>query len=134
VNYSVNDLNIEQIALQYINTAYLWGGRSPWGIDCSGFTQTVYNQIGIHLKRDAYQQAEQGEPLAFLSQAQMGDLAFFDNDEGKITHVGILLSNQKIIHASGKVKIEDIDNHGIINNETKKYSHKLRFIKRIKTN
>ena len=134
IKHQEMELTLEQIAFQYLNTAYLWGGRTPWGIDCSGFTQTVFKQLGIQLKRDAYQQAEQGEPLAFLSQAQMGDLAFFDNDEGKITHVGILLSNQKIIHASGKVKIEDIDNHGIINNETKKYSHKLRFIKRIKTN
>ncbi len=124
--------NLEQTALQYLNTPYLWGGKSPWGIDCSGFTQTVFNQIGIAIKRDAYQQAEQGTLLGFLAEAQLGDLAFFDNEEGKITHVGIMLNNETIIHASGKVRIDKMDNYGILNSDTKKYSHKLRFIKRIK--
>ncbi len=124
----VNDLL--ETAKQFLNTAYLWGGRTPWGIDCSGFTQQVLKQQGILIKRDAYQQAEMGQALAFLSEAQLGDLAFFDNNEGKITHVGILLDNETIIHASGKVRIDKIDNHGIIHSQTKKYSHKLRFLKR----
>jgi len=124
--------NLEEIAKQYLNSPYLWGGKTPWGIDCSGFTQMVFRQKNIMLKRDAYQQAEQGESLTFLSEGKLGDLAFFDNNEGKITHVGILLNNEKIIHASGKVRIDHIDNYGIINTDTKKYSHKLRFVKRLK--
>lgn len=127
----IDKKDVAQTALQYLNTPYLWGGKSPWGIDCSGFTQTVFNQIGIDLKRDAYQQAEQGTLLAFLTEAKLGDLAFFDNEEGKITHVGMMLNNETIIHASGKVRIDKIDNYGIINTDSKKYSHKLRFIKRI---
>jgi hypothetical protein len=124
-------LGLEPTALQYLNTPYLWGGKTPWGIDCSGFTQTVFAQNGILLKRDAYQQAEQGETLAFLAESKIGDLAFFDNDEGKIIHVGILLENGQIIHANGKVRIDKIDNYGIMNSETRKYSHKLRIVKRI---
>jgi cell wall-associated NlpC family hydrolase len=101
------------------------------GIDCSGFTQVVFKRHDIQLHRDAWQQAQQGEVVDFLSVSNPGDLAFFDNDEGKITHVGILLNNAEIIHASGQVKIEKIDNHGIIHMDTKQYSHKLRLIRRI---
>lgn len=132
INYQEQALTFENLAKQYLNTPYLWGGKTPWGIDCSGFTQIVYKQFGVNLKRDAFQQAELGEILGFLTEAQLGDLAFFDNEEGKIIHVGILLNNETILHASGKVKIDKIDNHGIINSETKKYSHKLRIIKRVK--
>jgi cell wall-associated NlpC family hydrolase len=124
-------VGLEPTALQYLNTPYLWGGKTPWGIDCSGFTQTVFAQNGISLKRDAYQQAEQGEIVAFLAESKIGDLAFFDNDEGKIIHVGILLENGQIIHANGRVRIDKIDNYGIMNSETRKYSHKLRIVKRI---
>ena len=118
-------------AYTFINAPYLWGGRSPLGIDCSGFTQVVYKLAGQKLQRDAYQQADQGITLGFIEEAEAGDLAFFDNDEGKIIHVGILLGQGKIIHASGKVRIDRIDHQGIFNEETGKYSHKLRIIKRI---
>ncbi len=120
---------ISSIALSYLNAPYLWGGKTPFGIDCSGFTQSVYKIAGIKLKRDASQQATQGETLSFLSEAKAGDLLFFDNEEEKITHVGILLKDNKIIHASGKVRIDTIDHQGIFNAETKSYSHKLRLIK-----
>jgi hypothetical protein len=119
------------IATKFLNTPYLWGGRSPFGIDCSGFSQTVFKTIGKKLPRDAYQQAEEGFDVSFLEMAEKGDLAFFDNAEGKITHVGILLNNHQIIHASGKVRIDKIDHQGIFNDETKSYSHQLRLIKRI---
>jgi hypothetical protein len=122
---------IVETAHTYLNSPYLWGGKSPFGIDCSGFTQMVYKLNGIKLKRDAYQQAEQGYTLSFIAEAEPGDLVFFDNDEGKIIHVGILLSNQQIIHACGKVRVDTLDQYGIFNNETKKYSHKIRLIKRI---
>lgn len=120
---------ISSIALSYLNAPYLWGGKTPFGIDCSGFTQSVYKIVGIKLKRDASQQATQGETLSFLSEAKVGDLVFFDNEEEKITHVGILLDDNKIIHASGKVRIDTIDHQGIFNAETKSYSHNLRLIK-----
>ena len=118
-------------AMLFLNAPYLWGGKTPFGIDCSGFTQTVYKLNGIKLLRDAYQQAEQGETLSFVEEAEAGDLAFFDNDEGRIVHVGIVLDNNKIIHASGKVRIDGFDHHGIFNNEKRDYSHKLRLLKRI---
>ncbi|TKC08345.1 NlpC/P60 family protein [Pedobacter polaris] len=123
-------LNAEQTAKFFENTPYLWGGRTLFGIDCSGFVQTVYRLNGIQLKRDASQQAEQGEIVDFLASAQLGDLAFFDNEDGKITHVGLMLSNDKIIHSAGKVRIDPIDDQGIYNVELGKYTHKLRIIKR----
>ena len=118
-------------AMLYLNAPYLWGGRTPFGIDCSGFVQMVYKMSKIRLLRDASQQALQGEPLNFLSEAQPGDLAFFDNEEGIITHVGIIVDSSKIIHASGKVQIDTIDHEGIFNAFAGKYTHKLRLIKRI---
>ncbi|MBC7744768.1 MAG: C40 family peptidase [Flavobacterium sp.] len=121
---------ISEAAYFYLNTPYLWGGRSPFGIDCSGFCQMVFKQFAIKLKRDAWQQAEQGDMVNFLQEAQPGDLAFFDNAEGKIVHVGMMLNNNQIIHASGRVKIDRIDTEGIYSSELKKYTHKLRIIKR----
>jgi gamma-D-glutamyl-L-lysine dipeptidyl-peptidase len=121
---------IDITAKSFLNTAYLWGGRTHYGIDCSGFTQAVFRLQNIHLKRDAYMQAEEGKPVDFISEAKLGDLAFFDNEEGRITHVGIMLNNGLIIHASGRVKIDTIDSMGIFSEEQKKYTHKLRIIKR----
>lgn len=118
-------------AYMYLNCPYMWGGRSPFGIDCSGFTQMVYKLSGINLRRDAAQQAEQGTLVHLPGESRAGDLAFFDNEEGKITHVGIILGNGNIIHASGKVRIDALDHHGIFNLDTKRYSHNLRLIKRL---
>ena len=122
---------IGHIAMSYLNAPYLWGGKTPFGVDCSGFTQSVFKICGIKLKRDASQQASQGETLNFVEECQVGDLAFFDNEEGYIIHVGIILNDQQIIHASGKVRIDNIDHHGIYNEELKKYTHKLRLLKRL---
>lgn len=119
-----------QTAMLFLNTPYLWGGKSVFGIDCSGFVQQVFKCFGIKLKRDAYQQAEQGEAIGFLQEAKLGDLAFFDNEEGRITHVGIMLNDHQIIHSSGKVRIDDIDNQGIVNVDTDLRTHQLRIIKR----
>jgi gamma-D-glutamyl-L-lysine dipeptidyl-peptidase len=128
--YSEFRSGVKDAAQFYLGSPYLWGGRSIFGIDCSGFSQMVFKQFGIKLKRDAWQQAEQGELVAFLQEARTGDLAFFDNDEGRITHVGIMLNNQTIIHASGTVRIDPIDNQGIFNAELNRYTHKLRIVKR----
>ena len=122
---------IRNSAMKFLNAPYLWGGRSLFGIDCSGFTQLVFKLSGIHLLRDARQQATQGEVLRDLSEARMGDLAFFSNKSGNISHVGILLEDGKIIHASGRVRIDNFDKRGILNLESGNYSHELTLIKRI---
>jgi len=118
-------------ALIFLNAPYLWGGRTPFGIDCSGFTQIVYRLQGINIPRDAHQQAEVGNTLSFIEESQEGDLAFFDDSEGEITHVGIIMNNNNIIHASGKVRIDKLDQQGIFNIEKKIHTHKLRIIKSV---
>lgn len=123
--------NVINTALLYLNTPYLWGGKTPFGIDCSGFTQMVYKLNGHKLKRDASQQVEQGEALSFIEESEPGDLAFFDNAEGEITHVGIIMKDNYIIHAHGKVRIDRLDHTGIFNIQTSLHTHKLRVIKRI---
>ncbi len=122
---------IKKIALKFLNSPYLWGGRSPFGIDCSGFTQIVFKTCGIKLFRDSYQQADSGKTINFIYEAKEGDIAFFDDEKGKIVHTGIILNDNKIIHASGKVRINMIDHYGIYDNDLKKYSHKLRIIRRM---
>ena len=120
---------IKKITEQWLNVPYQWGGRTILGVDCSGFVQVSYKMIGIDLPRDAWQQAKEGEVVRKLSAAQCGDLAFFDDKE-EIIHVGILLGEGRIIHASGKVRIDNIDKKGIINSESGKRTHFLRVIKR----
>lgn len=121
---------VREVAFKFLNTSYLWGGKSVFGIDCSGFTQSVFKFLNIHLLRDAHQQATQGELVGFLQEARRGDLAFFDNEDGQIIHVGILLSNNQIIHAAGKVRIDKIDNESIVNTDTGQRTQRLRIIKR----
>lgn len=120
-----------QTAFMYLNAPYLWGGKTPFGLDCSGFTQMVYKLNGFSLLRDASQQATQGEALSFIEESEPGDLAFFDNEEGRIIHVGIIMEDNHIIHAHGKVRIDRLDHLGIYNTDTKRHSHKLRVIKKI---
>ncbi|TNJ44924.1 C40 family peptidase [Tamlana fucoidanivorans] len=118
-------------AFIYLNAPYLWGGKTPFGIDCSGFTQMVYKLNGYKLLRDASQQATQGEALSFIEESEPGDLAFFDNNEGVIVHVGIIMQDNYIIHAHGKVRIDRLDHSGIYNVDTRTHTHKLRVIKKI---
>lgn len=123
--------NLVDTALLYLNSPYLWGGKTPFGIDCSGFTQMVYRLNGYRLKRDASQQATQGDPFSFIEESQPGDLAFFDNKEGDIIHVGIVLKDNYIIHAHGQVRIDRLDHSGIFNVSRNTHTHKLRVLKRI---
>lgn len=120
-----------ETAFMYLHAPYLWGGKSLFGIDCSGFTQMVYKLNGYDLFRDASEQANQGEPLSFIEESEPGDLAFFDNEEGNIIHVGIMMQDNYIIHASGKVRIDRLDHLGIYNVDTGRHTHKLRVIKKV---
>jgi len=130
ISYSVKPVkSFLHYAHQLMNTPYLWGGRSSFGMDCSGFTQLIYKLGGISLPRDSSMQAKRGETISFLTDAIPGDLLFFDNEDGTINHVGIYKGNEWIIHASGSVREDRVDHHGIFRDGV--YSHKLRLIKRI---
>lgn len=120
---------VKTIAMKWLNAPYLWGGRTLLGVDCSGFVQVVFKLIGISLPRDAWQQAQEGHPVKKLKDALTGDLAFFD-DRDEIVHVGMMLGNDQIIHASGQVRIDKIDKEGIVNVDTGKRTHRLRAVKR----
>jgi hypothetical protein len=122
--------SIPQHAFMYLNAPYLWGGRSPLGLDCSGFTQMVFKLSGIKLLRDAFDQSAQGKKVSF-EEIKTGDLAFFKNEDQRVVHVGIVLDNNRIIHSSGKVRIDKLDEEGIFNEETGKHTHKLAMIRRI---
>ena len=127
---TVNE-SISETAVRYLNSPYLWGGRIPSGIDCSGFTQLVFKIHGIAIARDSWQQANEGEPVDFINDATSGDLVFFDNEQGKITHAGMILSPGLVIHASGRIRIDPIDHQGIFKKNINGYSHRLRMIRRI---
>lgn len=122
---------LKQIVKPYMNAPYLWGGKTPFGIDCSGLTQQIFKLCGYKIKRDASQQYLQGEKVDELSVANPGDLAFFENEKNNISHVGILLEDQDIVHASGFVRKDKLDKKGIFNLELSSYSHKLVGIRRI---
>lgn len=126
-----NKEKLIESAFLYLNAPYLWGGRTPFGIDSSGFTQMVYKLNGYRLFRKAAEQASQGESLSFIEESEPGDLAFFDNKEGVITHVGIIMEDNYIIHADGKVRLDRIDHSGIYNADVRRHTHQLRVIKKI---
>ncbi len=123
--------NLEDVARGFLNSPYLWGGRSFYGIDCSGFVQIVLKTVGVGLPRNASDQIEHGQVVSFVEEANAGDLAFFDDDEGRIIHVGLCLGQGRILHASGSVRLDALDHQGIYNRDRRVYTHHLRVIKRI---
>jgi gamma-D-glutamyl-L-lysine dipeptidyl-peptidase len=122
---------IVKVAKRYLHAPYLWGGRSPFGIDAAGLVQMVFKMSGMQLLREPLHQVTQGRSIDFTEQCQAGDLAFFDNGKGDINHVGIVLPGCHLIHASGKVRIDKLDHFGIFNKEINRYTHQLRIIKRL---
>ena len=128
-NLDLMHTSISSAAKSFLNAPYLWGGKTIYGIDCSGFTQVVFKIFGIALKRDASQQVKQGENVDFKN-VQENDLAFFSNPKGKVTHVGIILKDSKIIHASGKVRIDEFNEKGIFNQESNCLTHSYHSVRR----
>jgi hypothetical protein len=120
-----------QFASGYLRAPYLWGGRTPAGIDCSALVQLAFKSVNIQLPRDASQQVNHGMQVDFATEWQIGDLAFFDNEEGNITHVGIICGKDKILHASGFVRIDTLDSTGIFNKQLEQYTHRLRTVRRL---
>ncbi len=127
---NARDFIIKQ-ALMYFNVPYLWGGRSPFGIDAGGLVQILFKMLHINLPRGIEEQVLRGTALSFVEECENGDLAFFQNGEGEIVHVGIIWEKNKIIHASGRVRIDNIDQYGIYNNKENSYTHNLRVLKRL---
>lgn len=126
----VKPLYPHELALEYLNTPYLWGGKSAFGIDCSGLTQMVYRFYDYNLPRDASQQVEIGREVEY-NDVMENDLAFFENASGKITHVGIIGEDQNIIHAAGRVRVDVLTRAGIFNDEMQVLTHNLKVIKRL---
>ncbi|MBK6938056.1 MAG: C40 family peptidase [Chitinophagaceae bacterium] len=120
---------LKQLIKPWMNAPYLWGGRTLLGVDCSGLVQVIYKLMGINLPRDAWQQAQGGKAVKKFSELQPGDLVFFDNKED-IVHVGIYLGEDKIVHAAGKVRVDDINKKGVVNADVKLSGNRLRAIRR----
>lgn len=129
-----SEINPADAIFQFLGSPYQWGGMSIFGIDCSGLSAMYYRFRGIQLPHLASAQIHYGQPLDFLSTAQKGDLAFFENSLGEIHHVGILLNDREILHASesnGCVRIDYIDQEGIILKRGGTRTHRLRLVKRL---
>lgn len=129
LNGKPNKKRMMDIALNYLNAPYLDGGKTPFGIDAAGFVQMVYRLTGHELPRTVSEQSKVGEALSFIEESKPGDLAFFDNEEGEIVHVGIILEDNHLIHSFGKVRLDRIDHTGIFNRDENRYTHSLRVIK-----
>ena len=136
----LNEQNLLQAVRFFLNIPYLWGGKNAMGMDCSGFTQIILSLFGKKLPRNASEQATCGRKISALTKVKAGDLVFFDHYEptansqqpiAKVTHVGIVIDAERVIHCSGRVKVEKLDETGIFNAETGQYSHHLVSIRRI---
>ena len=127
----LDEQHLLQTVRFFLNIPYLWGGKNAMGMDCSGFTQIIMSLFGKKLLRNASEQVTQGNAIEDLKHVQAGDLVFFDHEDGKISHVGIAIDSERLIHCSGRVKVEKLDEKGIFNAETGAYSHHLVAIRRV---
>ncbi|MDR2474611.1 MAG: C40 family peptidase [Bacteroidales bacterium] len=127
---TLDNYSLEQNAERWLNAPYLWGGKTVFGVDCSGFVQLIFSLSGIQLPRDAKEQSQYGVRVSF-GNTQTGDLAFFCNENSQVVHVGIIINNQKVIHASGKVRIDYLTADGILSSDTNQLTHRLFSINRI---
>ena len=117
------------ISKNFLNVPYLWGGRTVFGVDCSGLSQLFLRFCGLHIMRDASEQSDMGLTIPF-EELKLGDLLFFHNDKYKIIHVAIVFAETQVIHASGKVHLANFDQKGIYIHSNS-YTHNFAFAKRL---
>lgn len=128
----MDEQHLLQTVRFFLNIPYLWGGKNAMGMDCSGFTQVLMSLFGKTLPRNASEQARCGRAIKDLAHIHAGDLVFFAHEgEERITHVGIAIDRERVIHCSGRVKVEKLDEHGIYSVEQNGYTHQLVAIRRI---
>ena len=120
-----------RLAYKWLYVPGMHGGRTPMGVDPVAFVQLVYRILNLRLPRRADAMVERGELVDFVVQAQVGDVAFFDNAKRKIEHVGLLLPDSKILHVGDRVRVDALDHYGIFNYDLGRYTHRLRVVKRV---
>jgi hypothetical protein len=120
-----------KLARKLLNVPFLWGGRTPLGIDAPALVQLAYQITGTYLPRTVEAQVKCGRSVDFVQQSQAADLAFFDELGGKVNHAGLILPGSQILHCYERVRIDAIDHYGIYNYELGQYTHRLRIVKRL---
>ncbi|HRI78577.1 MAG TPA: C40 family peptidase [Cyclobacteriaceae bacterium] len=122
---------VKSVAKKYLQAPFLAGGKSPFGIDDTGLVQMIFRIAGYSLPRNIRQQLQAGKKVKSFEDSSTGDLAFFSEKGKEVSHVGLIIDGDKVIHASGYVRMDPITDEGILNPETKIYSHLFHSIRRI---